>query len=273
MGSSEYISSGILELYAMGSLSAEERKEVENMTAQHPDVAKELMAIQEALNDYAGIYERNPHPSVRAEIMQKIIPNPQNQQPTARLRVLRTKRQRSPAEKTYKYLLVACIAALFISTFASVFFYGKWGEMADQYTAQINEKNRMAQNLNLVKYENDKMNADMAVMHDPSMAIIALYATDSTRQYKARVYWSKANGQAYIDVQDLPTPAADKQYQLWALVGGQPVDAGTFNMDEAGMQKVKAIVALNIGAWAVTLEPKGGSATPTMNQMYLIGKT
>ena len=174
--------------------------------------------------------------------------------------------------KTYKYLLIACIFSLIINTLASVFFYAKWGEMADQYSALLNEKNRLIQNFNLAKYEYDKMNADMAIIRDPSMTIITLNAADSTKPYKARVYWNKLNGQAFIDVQNLPALSVGNQYQLWAIVGGQPMDAGVFNMDEVGIQKAKAIAGMNVAEWAVTCEPKGGSAVPTMNQMYLIGK-
>lgn len=174
--------------------------------------------------------------------------------------------------KTYKYLLIACIASLIVNTLASIFFYAKWVEMADQYSALLNEKNRLIQNFNLAKYEYDKMNADMAIIQDPSMAITTLIAADSTKPYKARVYWNKLNGQAFIDVQNLPAPSAGNQYQLWAMVDGQPVNAGVFSLDEAGMQKVKTIAGLNVAEWTVTLEPKGGSPAPTMNQRYLFGK-
>ena len=174
--------------------------------------------------------------------------------------------------KTYKYLLIACIASLIVNTLASIFFYAKWVEMADQYSVLLNEKNRLIQNFNLAKYEYDKMNADMAIIQDPSMAIATLIAADSTKPYKAKVYWNKLNGQAFIDVQNLPAPSAGNQYQLWAMVDGQPVNAGVFSLDEAGMQKVKTIGGLNVAEWVVTLEPKGGSPAPTMNQKYLIGK-
>ena len=75
--------------------------------------------------------------------------------------------------------------------------------------------------------------------------------------------------QAYIDILDLPIPDEGKQYQLWALVGGKPVDAGVFEL-VSGIQRVKDIPEAD--AWAVTLEPKGGSISPTLELMYLLGK-
>ena len=68
----------------------------------------------------------------------------------------------------------------------------------------------------------------------------------------------------------MPSPGDGKQFQLWALVGGKPVDAGVFVTGQEGIQRVKDV--MNADIWAVTLEPKGGSLSPTMDQMYLISK-
>ena len=261
----EYISSGVLELYAMGTLSSEEMREVEKMCASHPEVAEELARVEDALNSYSSAHARNPRPEVRAELMGKIKSGNAGKKG-------KVVQMRSTHELTYKYLIAACIASLIVSTFASVFFYQKWSDAEDRNLAMLNEKNVMAQNLNLVKYEYDKVSHDMSVVRDPAMAIITLNATDSTKYYKAHVMWNKYTRQTFIDVAELPVPPSDKQYQLWALVGGQPVDAGVFDMtDDAGMQKMKQVV--NADMWAVTLEPKGGSDAPTMDQMYLISKS
>ncbi|MCX6274779.1 MAG: anti-sigma factor [Bacteroidetes bacterium] len=258
----EYISSGVLELYAMGALSSSEMKGVEEMCASNSEVALELKQVQDSLNNYAKAHQRNPRPEVRSELMNKIAST------GGKAKVVQ---MRSPHELTYKYLIAACIASLIISTFASVFFYQKWSEAEDRYVAMVNEKNVMAQNLNVVKYNYDKMNHDMSVMRDPAISIITLRATDSTKYYMAHVMWNKYTRQTFIDVSDLPAPGQDKQYQLWALMGGQPVDAGVFDMpEEGGMQKVKAVADAEM--WAVTLEPKGGSNAPTMDQMVLMSK-
>ena len=45
----EYISSGILELYVRGSLSATEMQEVEEMANAHPEVRQEIEEIEKAV--------------------------------------------------------------------------------------------------------------------------------------------------------------------------------------------------------------------------------
>jgi anti-sigma-K factor RskA len=71
----------------------------------------------------------------------------------------------------------------------------------------------------------------------------------------------------------LPQPPADKQYQLWAIADGKPVDIGMIENEQsfaAVFQKMKDIH--NPQAFAITLEKKGGVPSPTMSEMYVLGK-
>ena len=87
----------------------------------------------------------------------------------------------------------------------------------------------------------------------------------------ATVYWNTESKDVYLLVNKLPKPVPDKQYQLWAIVDGKPVDAGIFDMRE-GISFVKLKTIPKAEAFAITLEKKGGSATPTMDAMYVMGK-
>ena len=71
----------------------------------------------------------------------------------------------------------------------------------------------------------------------------------------------------------MPVNDKDHQYQLWALVGGKPIDLGVFDKspkDTTDMKEMKSIASAE--AFAVTLEPRGGSINPTMNEMMVLGK-
>lgn len=85
------------------------------------------------------------------------------------------------------------------------------------------------------------------------------------------VYWNPDQQKVYVDAGQLPAPPAGKQYQLWALAGGQPVDAGMLQVNrQPGLQQMKPVGAAQ--AFAVTLEPEGGSASPTLEQLYVMGE-
>ncbi|MBK6987793.1 MAG: anti-sigma factor [Bacteroidetes bacterium] len=256
----EYINSGVVEMYAMHALNPQEKAEFEQKLLLYPELKKELQKVQESLDDYSESHASNPRPELRAKILQSIESKKQ------KAKVLPIRENNS---LTYKYLIAACLAALVVSTFASWFFYSRWNEAEDRYSALLNDKNQLAKNYNLVKNEYDRNVNDLIIMRDQQSTVIQLFSTDTTKNFEARIYWNKNSHESYIDVLALPIPDEGKQYQLWALVGGKPIDAGVFEITLSGIQRVKDIPAAD--AWAVTLEPKGGSVSPTLDQMYLLG--
>ena len=260
----EYINSGAVEMYIMGAMSSSEKTEFEQKLLLYTELRKEYFKAQETFDEYAQVHSLNPRPELRSKILDSISAEDKS---TTKKKVIRIRENPS---LTYKYMVAACLAALVISTFASWFFYTKWDGAEDRYTALLNDKNQLAVNYNLVKMEFDRNSSDLMVMRDFESKVIQLNAIDSSRNYEARVYWNKNTREAYIDVLSLPIPPDNQQYQLWALVAGKPIDAGVFDMGNDGIQKLKDIDKAD--AWAVTLEPKGGSLAPTMNQMYLLGK-
>ena len=66
------------------------------------------------------------------------------------------------------------------------------------------------------------------------------------------------------------TLAQENQYQLWAIIDGKPVDAGVFDTSLAGLLKMKEI-GNGAAAFAVTIEPRGGKASPTLETMQVVG--
>jgi len=249
----------------MSSLSDAERQEVEQMAAVHREIADEIRHVEESLKEYAFGHARNPRPALRAEIMEAI-----SELPGARRNpVIPMRAASSPA---YRLWIAATVVILLLSSAAIAFLYHKWQSSEDKYAALENEKNVLTQNYDVVKTAYEHASSDMNIMRNEHAKMVTLMPIDSTKHFMARVYWDHDTHHAYVDVLELPVPASGKQYQLWALVGGKPVDAGVFNVnDHPGMQQVKPVMQAD--AWAVTLEPMGGSAVPTMSQMYLLSKS
>ena len=67
-----YISSGILEAYALGELSEHERAEVEKNLALHPELRKELAHIEEAQEKFLMNGAIQPRPSVKEKLFEQI---------------------------------------------------------------------------------------------------------------------------------------------------------------------------------------------------------
>ena len=87
---------------------------------------------------------------------------------------------------------------------------------------------------------------------------------------RATVYWDKRTKDVYLMANNLPQPPAGKQYQLWAMIDGHPVDAGLMNWDGGNMlTPIKNVPVAQ--AFAITLESVGGSPTPHLDQLYVMG--
>ena len=59
------------------------------------------------------------------------------------------------------------------------------------------------------------------------------------------------------------------QYQLWALVDGKPVSAGMYSAEKDTKEILANIPKAQ--AFAITLEKQGGSTSPTMENMFVMG--
>ncbi|MDX1719795.1 MAG: anti-sigma factor, partial [Salegentibacter mishustinae] len=87
-------------------------------------------------------------------------------------------------------------------------------------------------------------------------------------------YWNTEENTAYIDAKDLPEPPRGKVYQVWSLTMQPltPTSIGLLADFETDDNKVFSLENQNQSeAFGITLEPEGGSKTPTMDQLYVLG--
>ena len=81
------------------------------------------------------------------------------------------------------------------------------------------------------------------------------------------VIWNKETGNVFVNNVTLPKVANNKQYQLWGLKDGKPIDLGVFDVSNT-IQAMKQIKGMQ--AFAITLENKGGSPTPHLEELHAI---
>ncbi|MGD9793412.1 MAG: anti-sigma factor [Acidimicrobiia bacterium] len=86
-----------------------------------------------------------------------------------------------------------------------------------------------------------------------------LAAPDGVR---ARVVTSPANGKAVFIAHGLPSPGEGKTYELWLITDEGPSPAGLFGSSDGAATVLTELVP-GADAIGVTIEPSGGSATPS----------
>lgn len=115
------------------------------------------------------------------------------------------------------------------------------------------------------------------ILHSPSMEIITLRGQDINPQGYGKIILDAANNKAVMQAANLPVLTSEHDYQLWYFDGANnAVNAGVFTITEQDHRALKFLdiplpdVKKQISAFAVTLEPKGGSLEPT-GPTYLQG--
>lgn len=114
----------------------------------------------------------------------------------------------------------------------------------------------------------------LAVMSSPSSV---LATAKNEKGAELRVFFNQAQGKWVVAPANLAALPTDKDYQLWLITdSGAPIPAGLLPQDgspvllalpsDARLTNPKAITA------ALSVEPRGGSASPTMDQIVLMGK-
>lgn len=276
-----YIESGVLELYAMGELSPAEKQEVETMAAKHPAVEAELAEIQQALEGYAEVYAIAPADQLRERVLSSLFiekgtitaDKEVNDEKTVVTKPEVIALPRRKEYLFYKYAFAACLA-LWLMSIAAVFVLYTRLQDSNQQLATLEAANqKFANRVNFMDQQLNSSKEALAVLRNPDYRLITLAGTPKAPKSSMAVAWNPKKQEVLLDVSALNLPENDKdhQYQLWALVDGKPVDLGVFDMvtDSVGLKRMK-----NIGkadAFAVTLEPRGGSVSPTLEEMVAMG--
>lgn len=274
MNTQEYIQSGIIESYVLGMASPAESAELEQLCLQYPEIKQALTDFEIALEANALAKSVTPPPQVKQQIFaalqSEFVASTNDQAKISKTPV-------SPSNETpvvqmnqpSRFLAAASIILLVISGGMNIYFYSKFKETTQQYQALVLEKNTLQANNQIMQTKSLDMYNSMQMMTDPNMQKVAMPGIAGKESNYATVFWDTKSKDVYILPNKLPQPANGKQYQLWAIVDGKPVDAGVIS-DCAGLCKMKNIPSASM--FAITLEKSGGSETPTLSEMYVAGK-
>ena len=268
-----YIESGILELYVLGQLSAQEQLEVQAMASTYPEVKQEMEAIEIAMEKYAVQNAVKPSVGLENKIFERIgIAIPQQEAKVIPLNA--EQRTDYPAKiRSLRLALVACIALLIVSVAALYSAHSDLGSARDQIASLSADREKFSSTVNYMKATNADLNKIVAIADDPSWKTIKLAGQKNPGDNMV-VYWHPKDKHVMVNTNKMVLPANDKahQYQLWALVNGKPVDLGVFDVNADSSQILVNMKEIGIAqAFAVTLEQRGGSPTPTMEQMMVMG--
>lgn len=280
MNTQDYISSGVLDLYVTGLLSIEEMRDVELKACQHTEVKTELHSLQSALEQFAFRYAMNPRPETKERIMQAIRQKSENSNISSNAAGITDEPQ--PAQETIvkqitptlpalsKFLVAAGIALLAVTSSVAYYFQHQFSHATEEVAQLEKQQSGILKQVDAMQNILDMNVERVNMLTDVNTVRVTMKGTAKSPASMAFVYWNTASKAVFLDIKTLPPAAANQQYQLWFIdPQAGPVSAGVFDLKTGEiMQMTNATAA---AAFAVTLEPIGGSINPTMDQLYIIG--
>ncbi|MFC4212939.1 anti-sigma factor domain-containing protein [Pedobacter lithocola] len=276
-----YIESGVLELYVLGDLSPEEMLQVEEMASRYHEVKDEIAAIELTIEQYAMQNVVEPSADVESRLFEKLgLKDEDTVNVSTQSTILEEPKilqiDRSDSKvRTLRYALVACIALLAISTAALFITYNKLGDAHEQIASLNLDKQKFAGVVSKLEFENKGLDNMAAMADSKEWATIQMAGQAYSPKSKMKVYWNRNDKTVLINYVAMDLPKADEthEYQLWALVNGKPVSLGVFGKTDSTSNEalVKMQTIKEAQAFAVTLEPMGGSVNPTMEKLTVMG--
>jgi anti-sigma-K factor RskA len=257
MDSKEYIESGILELFVFGTLTKEENKEVLQMASQHQDIRDEIEAIEKAVINLS----QSVAPHLSAKNYEKI-----RQQLLDKHKVIDMK----PSSSRPSYLGWAASIVMLLG--AALMYF----QMNSSKSVLENKNKELENSVTVLDAKKKATESILNVLRDENNTVVALAGQAVSPTSFAKAYYNKVTKEVYIDAAGLPEPPKGKVYQIWALKLQPtliPTSIGlleNFTAEETKVFKVEN--ADGAEAFGITLEPAGGSQSPTMEQLYTLGK-
>lgn len=258
----EYIESGILELYVFGALTEQENREVLQMAARHNEIQAEILSIEQAVINLS--YTVSPHLSLEnyEKIRRKLIEKHAADNGTMPLK----NRNSAPGYIGW--------AAALLMLMGLVFQYYRYNEAKQEVQQVTAQRSKYEQLVAALQKSNTDTERTIAMLRNRTTLSIELEGQQASPQSFARVYLNKNSNETYVDVSGLPEPPKGKAYQVWALKLNPltPVSIGIVDDLNANHGIIRVDNYQGAQAFGITLEPAGGSTSPTMEQLYALGK-
>ena len=260
MNIKEYIASGIIGSYVLGLASGQERAEFEQLATQYPELADARARFESELEKQVFTSTINPPDNVKEKILNII-----NETGTS-VNLSKTVSLEHPVpplrnQGWLRFAAAACLILFIVSGYFAYKFYNQNKELTTKNIALEKERDSITN----IASEHQK------VMNDPNVMVINMVGTEKAPASSANVYWDSTSRNVWLVVKNMPKLASDKQYQLWALIDGQPVDLGLFDPPDK-----KVILKMNntqkADAFAITIETRGNTGGPTLEELQSMGK-
>ncbi len=259
MESKELIESGQLELYVFGLLTESESAAIALLEKSDPNIRKEILSIEKAMIELSTSFSKDIKSEIYDKIKSEILP-------------LNKKSVDIHSKNYFNFKTISAIAAALAVVIFGLHYYQKYNDTNHILTQEMPKLNKKIEDLDT---KNKLAKNIIDILKDSKNKIVELAGQTISPNSYAKVYWNESNKKVYVVANGLPEPPEGMVYQVWALKLNPltPTSIGlldNFKSNDLGFFELEPTE--NPEAFGITLEPSGGSISPTMNQLYTLGK-
>ena len=168
-----------------------------------------------------------------------------------------------PRFGAFEAIAATVIAALLISLFV----LWRQNRSTQAELARLSAENRAM--LEQLKHKQEIV----AFMSAPGAKMAELAGTNMAPGARAKIVYDRS-GSAMLIARGLPAAPSGKAYQLWFIVGNNKMPGKTFGTDSSGDGDLNDKIpssAMQGAVFAITVEPAGGSRSPTGDVFLVSG--
>jgi len=238
-----FLESGIIERYVIGDVTREEEATLLDLAGKHEEVAQALKQSEQLIYKIVKSSEVEMPASLSDKIFDQIKPS-----------------------TGLNFLKVSGILLSILSIMLLVY--------AIRTQSLLNESEQELEELQIkcTEASNDFAGLKDAfqLIADPATQRIVLNQTSDPGLNAGLVWYNSTNGMALFTTNNLSELDEDFDYQMWAIVDGIPNSIGIIEMDENN-QIIRVGLPEIPSAFAISIEPKGGSESPTVDRIIALG--
>ena len=260
----------LLPFYALDALTEEEKELVESYLAEHPEARLELQELQPGASalPYA-VAPLEPPGRVKESLMRRVTADVQARERSSASSIFSARLQQeltqrgSRFETIFRALSLGAAAIAVIWAFVLNAQVGRLQGQVDSLNEQVAAQSESIDDIAKTLFE----------LNETDVITVSLKSTDQS-QPLGQLIANPKDTSAVVVISGLPPLEPGKTYQVW-LIGDAPVSAGLLTVDENGRSVLIITSEESIDSFkalGISIEPEGGSAQPTEDQIVVLSE-
>ncbi len=248
-----FLESGKLEGYLMGTCCSDDKKKIEHYIETSPEVKKEYLALQEKIDNMAEKLSNN-RPNGLKDAVISCLENDSDY----RVKSILVKKR-----KKEFYNFIPWVAAM-IATIITISYIQTNHTLYNQNMEVHAQKEMLEHQFISQNEEIEVLKEELAILGHNLSSRILLAGNQLSPNFNTTAFWNNLAGKAYLLINEMDQLDSNKCYQIWADIDGEMVNLGIIpkSKNSIELKFLKNAKSLN-----VTIEPKGGSEHPTVNNI------